>query len=176
MEQTNEQFGGLDVLVNNAGLNPHTPILEIIEEEWDHVLAANLKNYFFYCIHAFPLMKGRAGGRIINISSQNGKDGGTLSGVHYAAAKAGINVLTIRLAREFAACGITVNAVAPGPIASVMTKQYDPAVYEAFLKKIPLGREGQPQDVAGTVAFLVSESASWITGEILDVNGGMYMD
>jgi len=174
--QIQERFGGLDVLVNCAGINPFTPVLEIEEAEWDRVMAVNLKSYFFYAVHAFKLMKESGKGRIVNISSQNGKDGGTLSGTHYAATKAAINVLTVRLAREFAPYGVTVNAVAPGPIASAMTEQYDPEVYKAFLTKIPLGREGFPEDVAAAVAFLASDSASWITGEILDVNGGMYMD
>jgi 3-oxoacyl-[acyl-carrier protein] reductase len=176
LNRTQERFGGLDVLVNNAGVNPHTNVFEIDEAEWERVVATNLKSTFFFSVHAFSLMRRRGGGRIVNISSQNGKDGGTLSGAHYSATKAGINVLTIRLAREFAPHGITVNAVAPGPIASAMTKQDTSEVYQAFLKKIPLGREGKPEEVAAAVSFLVSDSASWITGEILDVNGGMYMD
>lgn len=176
LEQTKERFDGLDVLVNNAGINPPTPVIEIEEAEWDRVMAINLKSTFFYSIHAFKLMKHKGGGRIVNISSQNAKDGGTLGGAHYAATKAGINVLTVRLAREFAPYGVTVNAVAPGPIASDMTKQFPPEAYKALLKKIPLGREGKPEDIASAVGFLISEAASWITGEILDVNGGMYMD
>jgi len=173
---TKEKFGALDVLVNNAGINFHTPLFEIDEKEWDTVVDTNLKGTFFLSIYAFQIMKERNGGRIINISSQNSKDGGTLSGAHYAATKAGINTLTIRLAREFAPYKITVNAVAPGPIMSAMTKQAPPDVYQAFLKKIPLGREGKPEEVAAIVTFLASESASWITGEIIDINGGMYMD
>jgi 3-oxoacyl-[acyl-carrier protein] reductase len=176
ISKTVNRFGGLDVLVNNAGINFHTPLFEIEEKEWDKVVDTNLKGTFFLSLYAFKIMKEKNGGRIINISSQNSKDGGTLSGAHYAATKAGINVLTIRLAREFAPYKITVNAVAPGPIASAMTKQAPPEIYQAFLRKIPLGREGKPEEVAAVVAFLASESASWITGEIIDINGGMYMD
>lgn len=176
MAQTKKQFGAFDVLINNAGLNPRTPIQKIEESEWDQVMAVNLKSTFFYSVLGLELMKKKGEGSIVNISSQNAKDGGTLSGAHYAASKAGINTLTIRLAREFAPYHIRVNAVAAGPIASAMTKQFPSDVYADFLKKIPLGREGKPEDVSAAVRFLVSKSASWITGEILDVNGGMYMD
>ena len=175
MRQTKKKFGQLDVIVNNAGLNPHTPVTEIEASEWDWVMAVNLKSNFFYSVLGVELMKKR-GGSIVNISSQNAKDGGTLSGAHYAAAKAGINVLTIRLAHEFAPYSVRGNAIAAGPIASAMTKQFPADIYAEFIKKIPLKREGKPEDVAGAVSFLVSDSASWITGEILDVNGGMYMD
>jgi 3-oxoacyl-[acyl-carrier protein] reductase len=173
--QIKKKFGRLDLIVNNAGLNPPTPVEEIEEDEWDLVMSVNLKSTFFYSVRGVELMKTR-GGSIVNISSQNAKDGGTLSGAHYAATKAGINVLTVRLAREFAPYRVRVNAIAAGAIASTMTKQFPPEIYTEFLKKIPLEREGKPEDVAAAVGFLVSDSASWITGEILDVNGGMYMD
>ncbi len=176
MALVKKEFGRLDILVNNAGLNPHTAVANISEAEWDLVMATNLKGVFFYSMKALEIMKEQKWGRIINISTQNSKDGGTYSGAHYAASKAGINVLTVRLAKEFAPHGITVNAVAPGVVASEMTKQIPQDVYAAFLKKIPLGREGLPEDIAAAVSFFASDSASWITGEIMDVNGGMYMD
>jgi len=166
-----ERFSTIDILVNNAGVSCIKPFEELTEEEWDRVMAINLKGVFLCSQAVFPVMKKKKKGSIINIASQAGKSGGILIGANYSASKAGVISLTKSLAKYSAQYGITVNAVAPGLIATEMTQDFP---YD--LSTIPLGRLGKPSDVAGAVRFLASEAANYITGETLDVNGGILMD
>ncbi|MCL7451663.1 MAG: SDR family oxidoreductase [Anaerolineae bacterium] len=170
------RWGTVDILVNNAGIYEVLPVEEISEAQWDRVLAVNLKGAFLCCQAVIPAMKEQRSGRIVNIASSAGKTGGTLAGAHYSASKAGLINLTKQLARELGPFGITVNAVAPGRIDTPMIHAVSDAENEAFAQRTPLGRLGTPEDVAHAVVFLASERASFITGEIVDVNGGLLID
>ena len=170
------RWGPVDILVNNAGIYEVLPVEEISEAQWDRVLAVNLKGAFLCCQAVIPGMKERRSGHIVNIASSAGKTGGTLAGAHYSASKAGLINLTKQLARELGPFGITVNAVAPGRIDTPMIHSVSDAENEAFAQRTPLGRLGTPEDVAHAVVFLASERASFITGEIVDVNGGLLID
>jgi NAD(P)-dependent dehydrogenase (short-subunit alcohol dehydrogenase family) len=169
-------WGRIDILVNNAGIYEVLPVEAIREAQWDRVLAVNLKGAFFCCQAVIPPMKGQGGGRIISIASSAGKTGGTLAGAHYSVSKAGLICLTKQLARELGPHGITVNAVAPGRIDTPMIRVASDEENQAFVQRTPLGRLGRPEDVAQAVAFLASDEAEFITGEILDVNGGLLID
>lgn len=171
-------FGRVDALVNAAGISLPTPVLEISEEEWDRVFAINLRGVFFFTQAVLPLMRRQGGGRIVSISSVAGKRGGGILGSsHYAATKAGLLGFTKAVAREAAASGITVNAVAPGLIDTGMTRgRVTGERLEGVLASIPLGRPGTAADVAAAVAFLCSPEAAYITGEEIDINGGLHMD
>ncbi len=170
------EWGRVDILVNNAGIYEVLPIEAISEEQWDRVLAVNLKGAFLCCQAVIPAMKQQANGRIVSIASSAGKSGGTLAGAHYSVSKAGIICLTKQLARELGPYGITANAVAPGRIDTPMIRLASDEENEAFRLRTPLGRLGTPEDVAGAVVFLASDEASFITGEIVDVNGGLLID
>lgn len=169
-----ESFGALDILVNNAGVYPSAPILDITEEQWDFVLAVNLKGAFLCSQPAVSHMITRRKGAIVNISSGDAKMR-TTGNAHYAAAKAGVISLTRTLACETAPYGIRVNAVAPGWIGTDTLLNASNRWKDA-MEKIPVGRLGTPEDVAQAVLFLVSDVSSYITGEVLDVNGGLLMD
>ena len=162
------------VLVNNAGITKDTLMLRMKPEDWQSVIDTNLTS-IFTLVSAFikPMTKVRTG-RIINISSVVGSMGNA-GQVNYAAAKAGLEGMTRAMAREFGSRAITVNAVAPGFIETDMTHMLPEAQKEALLSQVPLGRLGSAEEVAGTVAFLASEEASYVTGTTLHVNGGMYM-
>ena len=168
------RFEKLDVLVNNAGITRDTLLMRMSEDDWDTVMRVNLKSVF-NCTHAVirPMIKQR-GGRIINISSVVGRIG-NVGQANYAASKAGIIGFTKTVAREVAARGITVNAVAPGFIDTEMTASLPDRVKESFLEQIPLGRVGKPEDVAEAVYWLCSPAAGYITGQTIHVNGGMFM-
>jgi 3-oxoacyl-[acyl-carrier protein] reductase len=169
-----KEQGGLQVLVNNAGITRDTLSMRMKDDEWDAVLDTNLKAVFRACRAATrPMMKQRYG-RMINITSVVGAIGNA-GQANYAAAKAGVAGLTRSLARELGARNITVNCVAPGFIDTDMTHGLPEAVKTALLAQIPLGRLGQAQEVADAVAFLASPQASYITGSELHVNGGMHM-
>ncbi len=172
---TVKEFGALSILVNNAGITRDQLALRMKDEDWDAVMATNLKAVFRLSRAALrPMMKAR-GGRIINITSVVGAMGNP-GQANYAAAKAGVTGMTYALAREVGSRGITVNCVAPGFIATEMT-QVLPAEQQAALQaQIPLGRLGSPEDVAHAVLFLASEQAAYITGTTLHVNGGMFMN
>ncbi len=166
--------GRLDILVNNAGIARDNLIARLKEEDWDLVLDVNLKGAF-NCMKAAcrPMMKQRSG-RIINISSVVAYMGNP-GQANYAASKAGLVGLTKAVARELASRQVTVNAVAPGFIATDMTAALSEKVQGEMMAQIPLNRFGGPEDVAGTVAFLASEAAAYITGEVIHVNGGLIM-
>jgi 3-oxoacyl-[acyl-carrier protein] reductase len=169
-----KESGRLDLLVNNAGITRDNLILRMKEEEWDAVLAVNLKGAY-NCIRAVSkaMVKQRFG-RIINISSVVGVMGNP-GQANYVASKAGLIGLTKSVARELASRNITVNAVAPGFIQTEMTESLPAKVKEEMLAQIPLGRFGTPEEVAQTVAFLASEAAAYLTGQVIHVNGGMLM-
>jgi 3-oxoacyl-[acyl-carrier protein] reductase len=169
-----KESGGVDVLVNNAGITKDGLLVRMKEEDWDRVLAINLKGAF-NCMQAVAktMMKQRSG-NIVNISSVVGVIGNP-GQANYTASKAGLIGLTKTAARELAPRGITVNAVAPGFIETSMTANLPEKVREAMLAQVPLRRMGLPEDVAELVAFLTSDKASYITGQVIHVNGGMYM-
>ncbi|MFC4076428.1 3-oxoacyl-[acyl-carrier-protein] reductase [Salinithrix halophila] len=166
------EFGRVDILVNNAGITRDNLILRMKEEDWDQVLNTNLKGVFF-CTKAVtrPMMKQR-GGRIINVSSVVGLVGNP-GQANYTAAKAGVLGLTKTTAKELASRGITVNAVAPGFIETDMTAELGEDVREGMTSQIPLARLGKPEDIAHVVVFLASDQAGYITGQTLNVDGGM---
>ncbi len=166
--------GHLDILINNAGITMDGLLARMKEDAWDKVLTTNLKGAF-NCIKAVsrPMMKQRWG-RIVNISSVVGFSGNA-GQVNYAAAKAGLSGLTKSVARELATRGITVNGVAPGYIETDMTGGLSEEVTAKILGEIPMSRLGKPDDVSAAVAYLVSEEASYVTGQFIHVNGGMYM-
>ncbi len=168
------RWGRVDVLVNNAGICPLTPLDAIDEDEWDRVLAVNLKGPFLSAQAVAPIMRQQKAGKIINIASSAGQMGGLAVGLHYAASKAGILGLTKSLARLLAP-DVQVNAVSPGTTESEMTAAWDAAALAGIMRTIPLQRFGQPADVAAAVLFLASEEASYITGQTLSVNGGLWM-
>lgn len=168
------EFGSLDILVNNAGITRDGLILRMKEEDFDKVIDVNLKGTFNCTRHASQIMLKQRCGRIINIASVVGI-AGNAGQANYAAAKAGIIGITKSAARELASRGITVNAVAPGYIDTDMTHVLPEKTKEAILGSIPLKKMGKPEDVAEAVAFLASDSASYITGHVLNVDGGMVM-
>ncbi|MDD4587011.1 MAG: 3-oxoacyl-[acyl-carrier-protein] reductase [Heliobacteriaceae bacterium] len=174
VQQVLAEFGRLDVLVNNAGITRDNLIMRLKEEDWDLVLDTNLKGVYLCCQAAAKVMVKQRYGRIINVSSIIGQQG-NVGQANYAAAKAGVVGLTKTLARELATRNITVNAVAPGYIQTDMTAGLPAARREDFLKAIPLGRLGQPEDVAKVVVFLASPGADYITGQTINVDGGMVM-
>jgi len=175
IEETIKEFGRIDILVNNAGKNFMKSILDISEEQWDRVLDINLKGVFNCSKSVFKIMRKQLYGRIINITSISGMRGGFSGDVDYSAAKAGIRGFTMALARITAPYGITVNAVAPGYIRTDAAKDVFKEKLEMLIKTIPMNRLGTPEEVAEMVAFLASEAASYITGEVINVNGGVYM-
>jgi 3-oxoacyl-[acyl-carrier protein] reductase len=171
-----EKFGTVDVLVNNAGILQQKPFNTISDEDWDTMLATNLKSVFLCSQEIMPVMVRQRGGSIINISSSGGQLGGMLA-VHYAVSKAGVISLTRSLARVGAPDGIRVNCVTPGLIETEMSqKEIRSEVGQQKIgKEIPLRRAGQVEEVATAVAFLASDEASYITGQSINVNGGLYM-
>ena len=169
-----DEWGRLDILINNAGITRDNLLLKMSEDDFDKVIATNLKGVFNCTKAVTKLMMKQRGGRIVNMSSVVGLKG-NISQTNYAAAKAGIIGFTKSAARELASRGVTVNAVAPGFINTDMTAALSEKVKEVMMQEIPAGRMGTPEDVANAVAFLVSDEAAYITGQVLSVDGGMAM-
>jgi 3-oxoacyl-[acyl-carrier protein] reductase len=176
IHRTSESYRRLDILVNNAGICPLAEFETMTEKDWDRVLAVNLKGAFLCCQACLPLLKKSAGGRIINISSVAGKMGALIAGAHYTASKAGMLGLTWSLARYCAGFGITVNAIAPAAVETELTASWSSEQRDSLRGKTPLGRLGLPEDIGAAAVFLASSEAGFITGEVLDVNGGFLMD
>jgi NAD(P)-dependent dehydrogenase (short-subunit alcohol dehydrogenase family) len=170
-----ERFGTVDILVNNAAIVHDTDIEDIDEEEWDRIMAVNLKSVFFCSQQVLPYMKKQGWGRIINLSSIAGRMGGYAGGLGYSASKAGIIGLSMGFARRVAAQNITVNVIAPGPTKTEILKNIPEDRMAKVIEIIPMKRLGRPENIAETVVFLVSEGADFITGAIIDVNGGIFM-
>jgi 3-oxoacyl-[acyl-carrier protein] reductase len=168
------RFGRVDVLVNNAGITKDGLLMRMSEDEWDLVLRVNLKGVFNCSQAVIRSMIKERSGRIVNISSVAGQMGNA-GQTNYAASKAGIMGFTKSLAREVGSRGITVNAVAPGYINTEMTSSLPDKLKEAFVQQIPLARVGEPEDVAEAVHWLCSEGARYVTGQVIHVNGGLYM-
>jgi 3-oxoacyl-[acyl-carrier protein] reductase len=176
IRQTVEHFGGLNILVNNAGICPMSGFADITAVEWDRVLAINLKGAFLCCQAALPyLRKSGRQGRIVNIASVAAQMGGVAVGAHYAASKAGLIGLSKSLARLLAADGVTVNCVAPGTAATDLIADWSEETKRRLSAQIPLGRFAQAEEIAEAVCFLASDQAGFITGATLDVNGGLYL-
>lgn len=174
VKKTIEAFGAIDILVNNAGITRDGLLLRTKEEDWDAVLNTNLKGVFHCSKAAAKFMMKKRYGRIVNMASVVGLVGNSCQ-ANYAAAKAGVIGFTKALAKELAGRGITVNAIAPGFIRSDMTDVLPDTVKETMLAGIPLGRAGEPEDVAKAALFLASDQAAYITGQVLTVDGGMVM-
>jgi len=174
--QVQKAFGRIDILVNNAGIIRRGTIETVTEEDWDRVIEVNLKGTFNCCKAVVEIMKQQGYGKIVNISSIAGKMGDITSAPGYGPSKAGVDALTKTLARQLAPYGINVNAVSPHAIETEMSAQWAEERRKEIIASIPLGRLGKPEDVAEAVLFLASDEASFITGEILDVNGGALMD
>ncbi len=174
LEQVVEKFGRIDILVNNAGITRDGLILRMKDEDWDLVLSINLKGAFLCTKSALKYMTKQRAGTVINIASIVGAMGNA-GQANYVASKAGLIGLTKTIAREYANRGITANAVAPGFIETAMTQALPENVRQELAKQIPMGKLGTPGDVANAVRFLASPWASYITGQVVHVNGGMYM-
>jgi 3-oxoacyl-[acyl-carrier protein] reductase len=179
VESVVAHFGGpITILVNNAGdnINP-TPLDQMEEATWDLVIAINLRGIFLCSKYCIPGMKAVGWGRIINVSSISARTGGGPGSAHYVASKGGVDALTRSMAKELAPYKVTVNGIAPGVIYTPLHERTNtPEALEKLRQAIPLGRLGQPEDVAGCVAFLASDDAAYITGEIIAINGGLRMD
>ena len=174
IENVSSQLVGLDILVNNAGINMDNLSLRMKDEEWKKVINVNLSSTFFLCKYAIKKMLKNKYGRIVNITSIVGHTG-NLGQTNYAASKAGIIGMSKSLAVEYAKKNITINCVSPGFIQSNMTDKIDESIKAVLTSRIPMSKLGTGEDVANTVAFLSSDAASYITGETIHVNGGMYM-
>ncbi|MFO7712994.1 SDR family oxidoreductase [Desulfosarcina sp.] len=171
-----EAFGRIDILVNNAGMNWDGVCWKMSEEQWDRVIAVNLKGYFNFTRHVAPLLKEQKYGKIVNVTSINGMRG-KFGQTNYSASKAGIIGYTKAVAKELGAFGVNVNAVAPGLIETAMLKESDARdkIVDLAMAEIVLKRVGQPEDLAAVIAFLASDKARHITGEIIKVDGGQYI-
>jgi 3-oxoacyl-[acyl-carrier protein] reductase len=174
VESAIARFGKVDILINNAGIARDKLILRMTEEDWDAVLDVNLKGTFHCTKTVIKHMSKQRSGKIVNIASVVGEMGNA-GQANYSASKAGVIGLTKTVAREFAQRGINVNAIAPGYIQTPMTDVLPDKAKEELKRLIPMERLGQPEDVAHAVLFLVSEASSYITGQVLNVNGGIYM-
>ena len=175
--EVEQKLGPVDILVNNAGILSNLKAEGTDEREWHRVLAVNLDGAFYWARTVLPAMKARGWGRIVNVGSLASKTGGLTAGTAYATSKGALTSLTFSLARESAAHGVTVNAIAPAYVKTPMImEQLNEAQRRQLLSQIPVGRFCEPEEFAHAVRFLVSPLAGFITGEILDLNGGLHMD
>lgn len=176
-----ESRGHLDILVNNAGIAPKqpnglkAPVENLTLAEWDHVLKVNLTGAFLLCRACVPSMRARKWGRIINLTSVAGRAKSDISGAHYCASKAGLIGFSRVLANEVGADGIRVNCIAPGRILTPLATVAGETVNNGYIKQIPLGRLGTPEDIARVASFLASDDIDYVTGTVIDVNGGSFM-
>lgn len=175
VETALKKYGRIDALVNNAGILHSTAVEDVTEEEWDRIMAVNLKGAFFMSQKVIKVFKQQGGGRIVNMTSLAGRMGGIANGLGYSASKAALIGLTYGLARRLAGFNINVNAIAPGTTETDILKAFTPERIEQLRESVPLKRLGAPKDIANAVVFLCSAKASFITGAVLDVNGGMFM-
>lgn len=173
-EAARSNFSRVDILVNNAGITRDTFLMKMTEEQWDLVIDVNLKGVFNCCKFGAILMSEQQYGKIVNIASASAQMG-NIGQVNYAASKGGVISMTKTLAKELAQFNINVNAVAPGFIATPMTEAIPEKVRDYLIKQIPLSRAGTPEDIANTVGFLASDVSSYITGQVISCNGGMYV-
>lgn len=169
------RWGRIDAAVANAGISQIKTVDTIEEADWDRMIDVNLKGAFLVAQHAAAVMRRQGSGRIVMVSSQAGQSGGFFVGAHYSASKGGLIALTKALARQLAADGILVNAVAPGIVDTDMSNAFPPSRVDGLVAQVPLKRIGTAEDVAAAVAFLCSPDASYITGATIPVNGGLYM-
>jgi NAD(P)-dependent dehydrogenase (short-subunit alcohol dehydrogenase family) len=178
IREVESTLGPIDILVNNAGsLIERLKTLEMTEQRWDEVLDLNAKSAFFAAQAVIPKMLEKGSGVIVNVTSIAGRNGGAPGSIHYSSAKAAVLTMTKGLAKEFATQGIRVNAVSPGVIDTPYHETFTtPEVMENLRKAIPMGREGRPDEVAGVIAFLASDLASYLCGETIEINGGLLMD
>ncbi|MEL1264780.1 acetoacetyl-CoA reductase [Pseudoxanthomonas putridarboris] len=174
VRQVHERHGALDILVNNAGITRDATLRKMDKAQWDAVLGINLDGVFNLCRHVVDGMQARGFGRVVNISSVSGQTG-NFGQTNYAAAKAGLHGFTMALAREVASKGVTVNSVSPGYVETPMTQAMPADARERTIAAVPVGRIGQPADIARAVAFLAADDAGYITGANLPVNGGLFM-
>lgn len=174
--EAKQQFGRIDILVNNAGINLRKTTIDTSLEEWKRVIDLNLTGTFLMCQAVIPEMITQGSGKIVNMSSTTSKTPHHNASPAYGASKAGINYLTMHLAKELAAHRIYVNAVCPGPIETDMSKQWSEEYRAAVVERIPLKMIGSPEHVANVVAFLASDQSDFITGETININGGTYMN
>jgi 3-oxoacyl-[acyl-carrier protein] reductase len=175
VERTITAFGGLDIVVNSAGVLDMLPVRDMTVEQWDRVMAINLKGTFLVTQQALPALEKSHAPRVINLSSNAGRMGGFENGMAYTASKGGVVALTYGLARQLAPHGITVNCIAPGTIDSDMLRARDDATRARLLARFPLGRFGSASEVAAAACYFASEEAAFTTGAVLDVNGGLFM-
>ena len=171
VQDVTRTFGRLDILINNAGINRDAMAAKMTEEQWDAVLSVNLKGTFLCAQAALPGMRERAWGRVVNTSSIGSL--GNIGQANYAASKAGVIGLTKTLALEYAKYGVTVNAIAPGPVMTAMLAGVPEAIRERIIAQVPVGRIASPDEIAGVHVFLASEDAAFITGQVVFADGGM---
>jgi NAD(P)-dependent dehydrogenase (short-subunit alcohol dehydrogenase family) len=175
LERAKTRFGGIDILVNNAGVGSVLDEWQTTPEDWDRVMGVNLRSVFFLSRDAARAMEARGGGSIVNVSSVAGQIGGIAGSPAYSAAKAGVLGLTKSLARRFAKLNVRVNAISPADIETDMTAAFPPAVRERLIAMTPLGRFGTVDEVVGAAVYFASAESSYVTGQTLAVNGGLFM-
>lgn len=173
--QTVAAFGGLDIVVNSAGILDMVPVREMTDAHWDHIMSVNVRGTFSTIQLALPHLERSRAPRVINLSSNSGRMGGFENGMAYSASKGGVIALTYGLARQLAPQGITVNCIAPGTIDSDMLRARDVPTRERLLARFPIGRFGTATEVAAAACYFASEEAGFTTGAVLDVNGGLFM-
>lgn len=175
VKHTLECHGKIDILVNNAGILSSTAFEDITEREWDAVIDTNLKSVFLCCQAVIGNMQANHFGRIINMSSNAGRDGGIKTSLAYSASKAGVIGFTRGLAKRMAAFGITCNSIAPGTTNSEMLMNFTPEMIESLKAGIPVGRLGEPEDYAELACLICSDTGSFMTGAVIDINGGLFI-